>query len=162
MVVGESAPFEGQYAGDGGSRAGGWLLEELAFRRCERHLCTSKLPPARPFSTLDAAKEDGAWFAGHAKVMTSRQVTIQPIPHDRSRKPPGWVNRHNARKVPSSSCKCPGMHFNVLANKTVSLLIGGPQTLARGTRLILTKMRRGITRSVGSRDGKIPTLWPEK
>ena len=133
MLVGDSGLGEGQRVGDGVSRDRGRLFEQLAFRLCERRLSTPKLPSARPFSTVDAAEEDGAGFAGHAKVMTSRQVTIQPIPHNRTSENSRLVNPHNARKVPSCSCKCPGSYFTVLPNKTVSLLIGGSQTLARGS-----------------------------
>src|ERR1700737_751310 len=140
MLVGALALGEGQRDGGGGSRDGR-LLEQLAFRRCGRRLSTSKLPSARPFSTVDAAEEDGAGFAGHAKVVTSRQVTIQPIPHNKTSETPDW-------STAITQGKCRVARSNALAATSVfcrtkpSVFLSAGRKLWPGEEaLILTKMR---------------------
>src|SRR5262249_60080384 len=55
-------------------------------------------PPRRPLSAVDAAQKDTAGFTPHAVFVTSRQITIEPVPHD---KPPvaGSLGAHPMARV---------------------------------------------------------------
>ena len=71
-------------AGNEGQRAGG-ARHLLPFHRRphghHRRVLVMNCPPVRPLAAMDAAEVDGPRGAGDPKVVTPRQVTVQPVPH---------------------------------------------------------------------------------